>query len=717
MVEGSGPSLLGRDWLSKIRLDWANIRAISGHEANSELDHLLQAYSEVFQPGPGLMKHIKASLTLKSDAKPRFCRPRSVPFSIKPKVGQELDRLEEEGVLRKVDHSSWAAPIVPVPKRDGSLRICGDYKVTINPCLQIDQYPLPKPVDLMTCLTGGKRFSKLDLTAAYQQMALDDKSAKLVTINTHQGLYEFTRLPFGVASAPAVFQRAMDSVLQGIPHCICYLDDILVTGCTDAEHLRNLEEVLRRLQRAGIRLKRIKCSFCQDSVEYLGHRVDAKGVHTSPKKVEAIVNAPQPKNLSELRSFLGILNYYAKFIPNLSSLLHPMHELLRAEHSWHWSKDCDRAFQKAKESLSQAPVLIHYDPELPLVLAADASPYGIGAVISHQLPDGLERPVAFASRTLMKSEQNYAQVEKEALALIFGVKHFHQYLYGRRFLLITDHKPLTSILGPKNGIPPLAAARMQRWALLLSAYTYDIQFRSTKLHANADTLSRLPLPDQLPEGNPPDPTVFNMAQLDSLPVTAKDIATATRADRILCKLLRCLRKGWPCTIPDCLIPFWRRKEGLSVEGDSILWGCRVVVPISLQKRVLEELHQGHPGVVKMKTLARGHVWWPGLDKALEQQARECNACQGSKNSPAKAPLHSWAWPSKPWERIHVDFAGPIFSKMLLIVVDAHSKWLEVCTMSSTTTTKTNDALMLLLITYHLTCKIQGISLAFYKYGR
>ena len=240
------------------------------------------------------MRHIKASLTLKPDAKPRFCRPRSVPFSIKPKVGQELDRLEEEGVLQKVNHSVWAAPIVPVPKRDGSLRICGDYKVTINPFLQVDQYPLPKPSDLMACLTGGKRFSKMDLTSAYQQMKLDDESAKLVTINTHQGLYEFTRLPFGVASAPAVFQRAMDTVLQGIPHCICYLDDILVTGRSDKEHLRNLEEVLSRLRKYGIRLKEDKCQFLQDSVEYLGHQVDAEGVHTSPKKVEAILKAPRP---------------------------------------------------------------------------------------------------------------------------------------------------------------------------------------------------------------------------------------------------------------------------------------------------------------------------------------------------------------------------------------------------------------------------------------
>ena len=433
------------------------------------------------------MRHIKASLTLKPDAKPRFCRPRSVPFSIKPKVGQELDRLEEEGVLQKVDHSVWAAPIVTVPKRDGSLRICGDYKVTINPFLQVDQYPLPKPSDLMACLTGGKRFSKMDLTSAYQQMKLDDESAKLVTINTNQGLYEFTRLPFGVASAPAVFQRAMDTVLQGIPHCICYLDDILVTGRSDKEHLRNLEEVLSRLRKYGICLKEDKCQFLQDSVEYLGHQVDAEGVHTSPKKVEAILKAPRPRNLPELRSFLGLLNYYVKFLSNLFCLLHPLHELLRADHPWHWSEKCE-----SFPGPSKAPVLMHYDPELPLILAADASSYGVGAVISHRLPNGSERPVAYASRTLASSERNYAQVEKEALSLIFEVKRFHQYLYGRHFLLMTDHKPLTSILGPKNGIPPLAAARMQRWALLLSAYTYDIQFRSTKLHANADSLSSAP---------------------------------------------------------------------------------------------------------------------------------------------------------------------------------------------------------------------------------
>ena len=484
----------------------------------------------------------------------------------------------------------------------------------------------------------------------------------------------------------------MDSVLQGIPHCICYLDDILVTGTTDEDHLSNLEEVLNRLQQYGIHLREEKCQLLKERVDYLGHCIDSQGVHTSKEKVRAILEAPRPRNLSELRSFLGLLNYYAKFIANLASILHPLYQLLQANHPWRWSKECERSFHKAKESLMKSPVLTHYDPSLQIVMAADASAYGIGAVISHRFPDGSEKPIAFASRTLTKSEQNYAQVEKEALSLVFGIHRFHQYLYGRHFILITDHKPLTTILGPKQGVPPLAAARMQRWALLLSAYSYDIQFRPTKEHANADGLSRLPLDGNSTEGNTSHPTVFNLKQLSALPVQAHEVAAATRADSLLSKLLTYLRTGWPKLVPDALTPFWRRKDALTVEGDCILWGCRVVIPDKLQAKVLDELHQGHPGVVRMKVLARNHMWWPGLDQAIEKQAKGCCACQATKHLPAKAPLHSWAWPTNPWERVHVDFAGPIFGKMLLLAVDSHSKWPEVQIMSTTTTDKTIGAL-------------------------
>ncbi|ETW98372.1 MAG: hypothetical protein ETSY2_42930 [Candidatus Entotheonella gemina] len=318
VVKGSGPALLGREWLSKIKLDWSSIKSVF---RSTTVDELCGKYSEVFQSGPGAMTQIKAHLNLRQDARPVFRRPYTIPFAIKDKVAQELDRLEEQGVLRRVDYSEWASPVVPVPKRDGSIRLCGDYKVTLNPHLLVDQYPLPKPADLFTCLTGGQSFTKLDLTAAYQQMELDDESAKLVTINTHQGLYEFRRLPFGVSSAPAVFQRAMDSILQGVPFVICYLDDILVSGRTTEEHQANLEEVLRRLKQHGIHLKKEKCSFFQSSVEYLGHCIDSQGIHTSEKKVQAIVEQRTPRNVSELRSFLGMLNFYTKFLPNISSLL------------------------------------------------------------------------------------------------------------------------------------------------------------------------------------------------------------------------------------------------------------------------------------------------------------------------------------------------------------------------------------------------------------
>ena len=448
------------------------------------------------------MTQLTAHLSLKEQTEPRFCKPRAIPFAIRDRVGQELDRLEEFGVLRRVEHAKWAAPIVPVPKKDGAIRICRDYKVTINPALRIDQYPLPKPADLMACLTGGKRFTKLDLTSVYQQMPLDTASMKLVTINTHQGLYEYTRLPFGVASAPAVFQRAMDNILQGIPGVICYLDDILVTGKSDTDHLHNLQEVLQRLQNHGVRLRKEKCEFLKESVEYLGHRIDERGIHTSPKKVQAIVEAPSPRNVQELRSFLGLLNHYAKFLPKLASTLHPLHLLLRAGQRWQWSNACEKAFQTAKRRLVEAPVLSHYDPALPIVLAADASAYGVGAVISHRMTDGSERPVAFASRTLSKSEMNYAQIEKEALALVFGIRKFHQFLYGRQFTMVTDHKPLRTILDLKNKIPPLAAARMQHWALTLSAYVYEIEFRPTGEHGNADSLSRLPLTTEPALANP-----------------------------------------------------------------------------------------------------------------------------------------------------------------------------------------------------------------------
>ena len=392
---------------------------------------------------------------------------------------------------------------------------------------------------------------KLDLTSAYQQMMLDEESSQLLTINTQKGLYRYTRMLFGVASAPAIFQHTMDTILQGLPQVFCYLDDILVTGDTDENHLENLTKTQERLQQHG---RREKFRFFQESVEYLKHVLSSKGVHTFPEKVKAVLEQPAPQNVVKLRSFLGQINYYAKFIENLSTLLAPLHHLTCKDQPWNWTEECQRAFEEAKRQMSEAPVLAHFDPK-----PADASPYGVGAVISHIMSDGSERPIAFASCTLLVGKRNYVQIEKEVLGLIFGVKKFHQ------FLLITDHKPLTTILGPKCGVPPLAAARMQWWALLLSAYSYDIRYCSTITHGNADGLSHLPLRNSTPDASSVHPPSFNIGQLNAA-IQSSQVQNVTQVNPLLKKVLKYTKKGWSRVVPELLRPFRQWPQELSIES-------------------------------------------------------------------------------------------------------------------------------------------------------
>ena len=344
-----------------------------------------------------------------------------------------------------------------------------------------------------------------------------------------------------------------------------------------------------------------------------------------------------------------------------------------------------------KHQIATAPVLTHYDPKLPIILDTDASAYGVGAVISHKLYNGEERPIAFSSRTLSNSERNYAQVEKEALGIIHGVKKFHQYLFGKKFKIRTDHKPLTTILGPKVGIPTLAAERLQRWALFLSAHNYEVEFRPTEKHANADCLSRLPLKANYSENSEKTQSV-NVMQIESMPVTAEQLKHATQTDPMLSRVLEYTLKGWPEQAPPEFRAFHVRRNEITVEDGCLLWGIRVIVPAKLRGLVLEELHATHPGIVRMKSLARIHVWWPRLDEDVAAMVRSCNACQAVRNRPSAAPLHPWSWPEMPWQRIHVDFAGPFMDHMFLIVVDSCSKWLEVVMMKSTTANRTIEEL-------------------------
>jgi hypothetical protein len=259
-------AILGRNWLEKIRLDWASLFRVE----QPWLDYLSGRFPNLFSSALGTLKGHEARITVRPDSKPGFHRPRPVPYALQKKVDEELDRLQSEGVLVGVEKSDWAAPIVVVRKGDGSVRVCGDYKVTINPFLDMSQYPMPNPRDLFATLVGGKRFTRLNLKQAYQQMRVSPDSQQYLTVNTHKGLFAYTRMPFGISSAPGIWQKAMDSILAGIPGVLCYLDDMLVVGQNEGEHNERLIAVLERLDRAGMKLKIDKCEFNQPRVEYLG---------------------------------------------------------------------------------------------------------------------------------------------------------------------------------------------------------------------------------------------------------------------------------------------------------------------------------------------------------------------------------------------------------------------------------------------------------------
>ncbi|XP_043944941.1 uncharacterized protein K02A2.6-like [Protopterus annectens] len=687
-LNGKGPNLLGRAWLKELEMGCLQLHKVE--QQGLALQDVLENNEEVFKEELGTWRGPPAKIHVKENATPRFYKPRPVPYAMKKKVEIELERLTKQGIIEPVKFSEWAAPIVPVLKPDNTVRICGDYKLTVNQVSKLEQYPLPKVEDVFEKLSGGEKFSKLDLSQAYQQVVLEEGSKAYVTLNTHKGLFQVNRLPFGVSSSPAIFQRIMEGLVAGIPKVAVYLDDILLTGRNNCEHLETLNKVLRRLRETGLRVKRNKCAFMVKEAEFLGYKVDALGLHPLPDKVKAIQEAPAPTNVTELKAYLGLLNYYNRFLPNLSTLLAPLHKLLRKETLWTWQEEQDKAFEQSKELMQSSEVLVHYDSRKDLILSCDASPYGLGAVLAHRMPDGQERPIGFMSRTLTPAESNYSQLDKEGLAVMFGIKRFHKYLYGRKFTVCTDHKPLLSLFNEMKAVPQMVSPRIQRWAVTLRAYEYEIVYKPGKHHSNADALSRLPLPGPLQREEMED-RVLMMENITL--VSAKELSEWTRKDPVLARVFQWVQQGWTTQQPDPVFrPYEVRKTELSVQDGCVLWGARVIIPPPGRRALLQQLHQGHVGITRMKALAQSYFWWPKLDHGIEVAVKECNTCQQHRNLPVAAPLHPWEWPSRPWQRLHIDYAGPFMGAMFLIIMDAYSKWMDAYPVKTPTSTITIECL-------------------------
>ena len=665
-------------------VNWTTLLVGQVEQCSAKLD-VMTEFAAVFEDVPSdKVKDRTAQLSLKSNYVPKFCPPRTVPIALKSLVETEIDNLVEKGYWSPVTESKWATPLVPVLKSNGSIRLCGDYKVTVNPQLHVAHHPLPTNEELFSKLANNSVFSKVDLSNAFNQLEMDELSKEVCTVNTPKGLFKVHRLPFGISSSPALWQRTVDSLLSGIEGVLCFVDDILVAGNNEAVHNSRLRKVFEILKNNCMHVRADKCEFNVDEVKYLGFKIDNDGIHKTHEKVIAIQSVNAPSCISELKGFLGLITFYGRFVPDLATTASPLYNLLRKDVPYVWSSGHQSAFDKLKRELCSSRFLVHYQSDLPLRLSCDASSVGLGIVLSHLMPDKSERPIAYGSRTLQKSELNYSQIDKEALSLVFGVKHFHYYLWGRHFTLITDHKPLISIFGEKSKLPAMVAARLQRYALTLSGYNYTIEFRRSESHGNADALSRLPI-NCLTRVSEIDQTILLVNSV-KVPVSSVEISEATKADVILSKVHNCILRDLPFPSVPEFEPYRNVKNSLNIEGNVVLKDARVVIPKSLQNKLLETLHEEHMGVNKTKSLARSYVWWPSIDKDIENLILACMPCQSFRNCPPKVSSHSWEYPKGAWHRVHVDFAGPDNGVMFFIIVDAYTKWPEVFIMNSTTST-------------------------------
>lgn len=659
---------------------------LSGASADqAEDDELRQSVTKLVEANrhrTGKLHNFKLDLPLDSSVLPVAQGCRRFPFALRKPLKDRTDGLIRDDIIeRVVGATNWVSNIVPVIKKNGDLRLCVDMR-RANQAVLRERYPIPTFDEIVADLHGSEFFSKIDLEAAYHQVELSPQSRPITTFVTPDGLFQFKRLFFGVRCAPEIFQRIMQDLLRDMNHVRVFFDDIIIFSKSQSEHRIHVQQVVQRLIENGLAINLEKSKFGVKQIDFLGHKISKNVVKPNDANLAAIRDFSEPTSKKDLQSFIGLINFVSRFIPHYSTVTAPLRVLLKKNSVFRWSDEQRKAFQTLKDSAATMKAAM-FDPSARICLLTDASPVGLGAVLL-QYKEKSESPeiVAFASHSLTPAERNYAQIEREALAIVWGCEKFRMYLLGRTFDLLTDHKPLELIFGPKSR----PNARLERWLVRLQCFDYNIRHIAGEANI-ADPFSRL-LQD-----HPGRKACFNdvhhaVCRVSAVAVPKKfhlnEIQDHTRADEELQRVMAALKTE------DALPPDYVRIRYELTECDGLLLrGDRIVPPTTLRDRILHQAHEGHPGAEAMKRRLRTKVWWPKMDRQVDKFVKHCLSCTIVSSVDPPPPLRRTTLPDRAWEYVAIDHMGPLPSgEHILVVVDYFSRFMEFAFTKSTSAAET-----------------------------
>ncbi|XP_051782584.1 uncharacterized protein K02A2.6-like [Erpetoichthys calabaricus] len=604
---------------------------------------------------------------------------RRIPVAMMGPLKEELDNLHERGIITPVEHSTdWISSLIVVKKPSSKLRICIDPR-PLNKALKRSHFPLPTIEDILPELSKAKVFTVCDVKNGFWHVQLDNPSSYLTTFATPYGRYRWLRMPLGISPAPEVFQRMLNQALEGLQGVHIIADDVLITGEGETLEMARKDDneklrlFLDRCRERNIKLNVDKFRLRQSEVTYIGHLLTSEGLKVDPEKVWAIKEMPRPTDVKGVQRILSMVNYLSKFCRHLSDHCEVLRQLTHKDSLWDWSEIHEQAFKNIKDLITKAPVLRYYSLKEQLVLQCDASETGLGAAL---LQSG--EPVAFGSHALSLTEWGYAQIEKECLAIVYGMEKFHQYTYGRKVIIQFDHKPLESIVKK-----PLlhAPKRLQRMLKRLQKYDFIITYVPGKEMLLADALSRAYLEDTAQEGSV-EKEVESVNMIQYLPISEERInviRSETAKDDTLQTLIKTLREGWPTNrrdIPSKIDHYYSIQDELSIQDGIVFKGERVVIPDALRSDTIQRVHSAHLGIEGCLRRARECLYWPGMNAQIKGYIEKCDLCRTLGVKQQKESLYPHELPERPWSKVGTDLF--VFNNRdYLITVDYFSNFWEL----------------------------------------